>query len=261
MPKMENIRKNLVKECHDTKQVGHLGQQCMRTLLESAYYWPQIQDEVEAYVRTYLMCQQDKVEQQQPKGLLEPLPIAEHPWESISVDFFIGLPYSEGYDLIIVVVDRFSKYATFIVTPTNYTAEQTTRPFLKHVVKYWGLLKYINSDCDLCFTGKFWTNLFKLMGLELHFSTSFHPQTDGQTKRTNVLLELYLRCFVSTNQKNQAKLLNMAQFSYNLQRSEVTNKSQFELASGQQPLTPHTLAMGYTGRILGLSSSLRGGTS
>ena len=55
--------------------------------------------------------------------MLEPLPIAEHPWESISVDFFIGLPYSEGYDLIIVVVDRFSKYATFIVTPTNYTAE------------------------------------------------------------------------------------------------------------------------------------------
>ena len=86
------------------------------------------------------------------------------------------------------------------------------------------------------------------MGSELHFSTSFHPQTDGQTERVNALLELYLRHFVSANQKDWAKLLDIAQFSYNLQRSETTNKSPFELATGQQPLTPHTLMIGYTGR-------------
>ncbi|RVW38676.1 Transposon Tf2-8 polyprotein [Vitis vinifera] len=86
------------------------------------------------------------------------------------------------------------------------------------------------------------------MGSKLHFSTSFHPQTDGQTERVNTLLELYLRHFVSANQKDWAKLLDIAQFSYNLQRSEATNKSPFELATGQQPLTPHTLTIGYTGR-------------
>ncbi|KAL6347123.1 hypothetical protein AAG906_012704 [Vitis piasezkii] len=78
--------------------------------------------------------------------------------------------------------------------------------------------------------------LFKLMGSELHFSTSFHPQTDGQTERVNALLELYLRHFVSANQKDWAKLLDIAQFY------------PFELATGQQPLTPHTLTIGYTGR-------------
>ena len=82
--------------------------------------------------------------------------------------------------------------------------------------------------------------LFKLMGLELYFSRSFHPQTDGQTERVNALLELHLRYFVSANQKDWAKLLDVAQFSYNLQRGEATNKSPFELATGQQPLTPHT---------------------
>ena len=66
----------------------------------------------------------------------------------------------------------------------------------------------------------------------------------------NALLELYLRHFVNANQKDWAKLLDIAQFSYNLQRSEATNKSPFELAMRQQPLTPHTLVMGYTGRIL-----------
>ncbi|KAL6340630.1 hypothetical protein AAG906_010538 [Vitis piasezkii] len=72
--------------------------------------------------------------------------------------------------------------------------------------------------------------------------------TDGQIERVNALLELYLRHFVSANQKDWAKLLDIAQFSYNLQRSEATNKSPFELATGQQPLTPHTLTIGYTGR-------------
>nr|CAN67852.1 hypothetical protein VITISV_020215 [Vitis vinifera] len=190
----------------------------------------------------------DNVEQRQPRGLLEPLPIAKRPWDSVTMDFIIGLPKSEDSGSIIVVVDRFSKYATFIAAPTDCTAEETTRLFLKHVLKYWGLPKFIISDHDMRFTRKFWTELFKLMGSELHFSTSFHPQTDGQTERVNALLELYLRHFVSANQKDWAKLLDIAQFSYNLQRSEATNKSPFELATGQQPLTSHTLMISYTGR-------------
>ena len=114
---------NLIKECHDTKWARHPRQQSTRALLELAYYWPQIRDEVEAYVRTCLVFQQDKVEQRQPKGLLEPLPIAKHPWDSVTMDFIIELPKSEDNDSIIVVVDRFSKYATFIVAPTNCIIE------------------------------------------------------------------------------------------------------------------------------------------
>ena len=99
------------------------------------------------------------------------------------MDFIIGLTKSKDNDSIIVIVDRFSKYETFIAALTDCIAEEMTRLFLKHVVKYWGLLKYIISDHDPRFTRKFWTKLFKLMGSELHFSTSFHPQTDGQTER------------------------------------------------------------------------------
>ena len=201
------------------------------------------------------MCQQDKVEQRQPRGLLEPLPIAERPWDGFTMDFIIGLPKLEDNGSIIVVVDRFSKYATFIAAPIDCTAEETTRLFLKHVVKYWGLPKYIINDRDPRFIGKFWTELFKLMGLELHFSTSFHPQTDGQTERLNDLLKLYLRHFVSANQKDWVQLLDIAQFSYNLQMSEATNKSPFKLVIGQQPLTPHTLTIGYTGRSLAPSNA------
>ncbi|CAN6676628.1 unnamed protein product [Malus baccata var. baccata] len=94
---------------------------------------------------------------------------------------------------------------------------------------------------------RFWKELFKLLGSKLDFSTAFHPQTDGQTERVNALLETYLRHYVSANQRDWAKLLDVAQFSYNLQRSESTRKSPFELAIGQQPLTPNTVVTGYTG--------------
>ncbi|KAK3030029.1 hypothetical protein RJ639_038128 [Escallonia herrerae] len=161
-------------------------------------------------------------------------------------DFLAEFDY--GCGSIMVVVDRFSKYATFVASPADCTAEEAARLFLKNVVKYWGLPKVIVSDRDPRFTGKFWTELFKLLGSELHFSTSFHPQTDGQTERVNALLECYLRHFVSANQTDWVRLLDVAQFSYNLMRSEATNQSPFEIAIGQQPLTPLTLAGDYKGR-------------
>lgn len=84
------------------------------------------------------------------------------------------------------------------------------------------------------------------MGTELNFSTSMHPQTDGQTERMNALLELYLRYYVSANQWVWTKLLDVAQFSYNLLRSESIGRSLFEVLVGQQPNTPTSIATGYT---------------
>ncbi|KAI3462633.1 hypothetical protein Pfo_019296 [Paulownia fortunei] len=240
--KWGSLRKELIKECHDTKWAGHLGQRRTMTLLEATYFWPHMRDSVELYVKTCLVCQQDKVETKQPAGLLEPLPIPDRPWEFITMDFISALPKSEGFRSIMVVVDRFSKYGTFIPCSRDCTAEEAARAFFKNVVKYWGLPRNIVSDRDLRFTGRLWTELFKLLGSKLCFSTSFHPQTDGQTERVNSLLECYLRHFMSANQKDWAKLLDVAQFSYNLQRSEARGHSPFELATGQQPLTPHTIA-------------------
>ena len=98
------------------------------------------------------------------------------------MDFIIGLPKLEDNDSIIVIVDRFSKYMTFITTPTDCITEETKKLFLKHVVKYWGLPKYIISDRDPLFTRKFWTQLFKLMSWELHFSTTFTHRQMGRLR-------------------------------------------------------------------------------
>lgn len=245
VPKWGNLRKEIIKECHDSKWAGHPGMTRTLALLQNSYYWPQMRDDVDAYVRTCLVCQQDKVEQQRPAGLLEPLPIAGRPWESVSMDFISALPKSEGCGSIMVVVDRFSKYATFIPASKDCTA---ARLFLKHVVKLWGVPQSIVSDRDPRFTGRFWTELFKMLGTDLNFSTSFHPKSDGQTERFNGLLELYLRHYVSAHQRDWAKLLDVAQFAFNLQRSEATGKSPFEIVMGQQPMTPNAIASTYGGK-------------
>ena len=131
---------------------------------------------------------------------MEPLPTASKPWESVTMDFISALPKSEGCGSIMVVVDRYSKYATFIAAPTDCKADEVARLFVKHIIKLWGVLKGIVSDRDSCFIERFWTELFKMLGTDLKFSTSFHLQTDGQTERINSLLEMYLRHYVSAHQ-------------------------------------------------------------
>ncbi|CAN6566578.1 unnamed protein product [Malus baccata var. baccata] len=222
IPKWGSLRKEILKECHDSMWAGHPGTHRTLALVSDAYYWPQMRDDVDSYVKTCLVCQQDKVEQRQPGGLLEPLPTPSRPWECLTMNFITHLPKSDGCGSIFVVVDRFTKYATFIPAHVECTAEVAARLFLKHVVKYWGVPRSIVSDRDARFTGRFWKELFKLLGSRLDFSTAFHPQTDGQTERVNALLETYLRHY-------------------------STGKSPFELATGQQPLTPNTVVTGYTG--------------
>ncbi|KAL4341343.1 hypothetical protein GQ457_08G022080 [Hibiscus cannabinus] len=127
---------HLMKESHDSKWAGHPGIHRTTALLADQYFWPHMSRDVEAYVKTCLVCQQDKVEAGKPMGLLQPLPIPERPWESISMDFIIGLPKVDDFSSIMVVVDMFSKYATFIPASKVCPAEEAARLFLKHVVKY-----------------------------------------------------------------------------------------------------------------------------
>ena len=94
-----------------------------------------MRDDIEAYVRTCLVCQQDKVDHQLPAGLLETLPLETRPWESVSMDFITSLPKSEGCGSIMVVVDRYSKYATFIAPPIDCKVVEAARLFVKHIVK------------------------------------------------------------------------------------------------------------------------------
>ncbi|KAL0462645.1 UNVERIFIED_CONTAM: Transposon Tf2-11 polyprotein [Sesamum latifolium] len=131
------------------------GEERTYALVQRAYYWPQMRDDIKTYVHTCLICQQDKEDHQKKAGLLQPLPLPTRPWESVSMDYISGLPKVGDLGSIIVVVDRLSKYATFITVPKHVTAQGTAHLFFKHIVRYWGLPKDIVSDRDSRFTGVF----------------------------------------------------------------------------------------------------------
>jgi hypothetical protein len=114
-----------------------------------------------------------------PAGLLQPLPIPEQKWESISMDFITGLPRVQGRDCIFVVVDRLTKFAHFFAIPTNYKAIQVAELLFREVFRLHSLPRQIVSDRDGRFINAFWQELFRLTGTELATSTSYHPQTDG----------------------------------------------------------------------------------
>jgi len=192
VPAVNKLKLELLKECHDVPTAGHLGQEKTLELLSRNYYWPQMGAFVNEYVRTCDTCARNKSSRHAPYGPLQPLLIPPGPWKSISMDFVVELPPSEGLDAIYVCVDRLTKMAHFIPTKTTITAEGTVRLFYQHVWKHHGLPADIVSDRGPQFVTKFTHQLLERLGVQGNRSTAFHPQSDGQMERVNQTLEQYL---------------------------------------------------------------------
>ncbi|KAL0449358.1 UNVERIFIED_CONTAM: hypothetical protein Slati_1492200 [Sesamum latifolium] len=183
-----DLRKSLISKCHVTLWAGHQGEECTYALVQRAYYWPQMWDDVEMYVRTCLICQQDKADHQKKADLLQPLPIPKDP-------------------------GRVSPWTTFLdcLSPETHYCGRDGSSLLQAHCQILGPAKDIVSDRDSRFTVIFWIELFKILGFKLSMSSSYHPQSDGQTERFNSMLEEYLRHFVRGTQKDWVKLLDVAQ--------------------------------------------------
>lgn len=181
------------------------------------------------------VCQRQKYLAIAPGGLLQPLNIPEKIWEEISMDFITGLPKSKGFDAIFVVVDRLSKYSHFIPLKHPYTARMVAEIFVKEIVRLHGVPTSIVSDRDPIFISNFWKKLFKMQGTQLKMSTTYHPQTDGQTEVVNRCLETFLRCFIADQPKSWPQWIPWAEFWYNTTYHSSTGSTPFELVYGRAP--------------------------
>jgi len=139
-----------------------------------------------------------------PHGMLAPNRILKHPWQCISVDLITELPTSRGYNAILVVVDQFTKMICLIPTYTSLSSEGVARLFRDHVWKDFGVPENIIYDRGSVFVSRFMEALNHLLGIQANPSTSYHPQTDGQTERINQEVEQYLRVFVNYRQDDWA---------------------------------------------------------
>jgi hypothetical protein len=180
-----------------------------------------------------------KVEHQRPAGLLQPLKIPEWKSKEIGMDFIVGLPRNQaGYDSIWVIVDHLTKVAHFIPVKTTYLGAKLVELSMPRIVCLHGVPKKIVSDRGSQFTSKFWEKLHECMDTKPNFSSAYHPQTDGQTERTNQILEDMLRAYALKYRKSWDKSLPYIEFSYNNSYQASIEMALFEALYGWRCRTP-----------------------
>jgi hypothetical protein len=194
-----------------------------------------MKQDVHKFVAECDVCQCNKGETVKSPGTLQPLSIPPAIWQDISMDFIVGLPKSGNKSIIMVVVDRLSKYAHFYALQHPFTASTMAQIFMDQVFKLHGMPHSIVYDRDPNFTKFFWQELFKLQGTQLHLNTTYHPQTNGQTEVVNKCLETYLRCFASERKNQWAQWLPLVEWWYNTSYHTSTCMTPFEVVYGQNP--------------------------
>ena len=225
----------IIQARHDGPAAGHLGRSKTFELVSRDFYWKGMRKDVYDFVDGCDTCQRNKSPRHKPFGLLQPLPIPTRPWSSISMDFIVKLPLSQGFGSILVIVCRLTKQAHFIACRESTNSSQLADIFINQVFRYHGLPDDIISDRGPQFRSNFWQALLKKLNIDSKLSTAYHPQTDGQTERVNQSLEQYLRCFVCYAQNDWASYLAFAEFALNNSESSSTKQSPFFANYGFHP--------------------------
>ena len=235
IPPVDSLRVMLLKQYHDDPLAGHFGAKKTCELLSRNYYFPGMSAYVNSYVTTCDTCARAKPPRHRRHGELAPLPVPSGPWKGITCDFIVDLPMSNGFDSLLVFVDRFTKMSHLVPCLKTATAHDFAKMFLDHVVRLHGIPESLVSDRGSIFTSKFWKSLSRMMGTRQRLSTSFHPQTDGQTERMNQIVEQYLRIYCNYQQDNWFDFLSIAEFAYNNAHQTSIDCSPFYANYGYHP--------------------------
>ena len=231
VPTNSALREEILKACHDDPLAGHFGSERTLQLLRRHWFWPHMEAQVREYIASCDVCQRTKTKRHRPFGELQSLPVPERPWQEISMDFITDLPpskrYEDTFNAILVVIDRFTKYARYIPCRKTINAEALASILIDGIFRDFGLPDGIVSDRGSVFTSGYWSNVCFTLKIKRKLSTAFHPQTDGQTERQNQTLEHYLRVYSAYQQDNWASLLGNAEFAYNNSVHSSTGQSPF----------------------------------
>ncbi|MBW0577936.1 hypothetical protein O181_117651 [Austropuccinia psidii MF-1] len=235
IPSNEELQLNTLQKRHDSPLAGHPGQEKTLKLIKRDFYWAGMNQFIKEHVSSCQQCPRNKNIHHKKFGLLKPLSILSGPWNSLSMDFITQLPFSNNFDSILVVVDRFSKMAIFISTYGTITTLHLAQIFISHVFSKHGLPVSIVSGRGSLFVSSFWTQLCQQLKISRDLSTAFHSETGGQTERVSQILEQYFWIYVSYHQDDWYTWLPLAEFAYNNAEHSSTKQSPFFTIYGRNP--------------------------
>ena len=235
IPPNVQMQTEIIQKHHDSIIAGHPGQFKTQELITCNYWWPGMQRHICSYIDGCERCQRTKTHHELPRNPLHPNRIPTQPWTHVSSDLITCLPESDGYNAILVIVDRFSKMLILIAIRDTLTTPQMAEEFQDHVWKCLGMPKQIISDRGTQYVAQFTKDLHRLTKTTTNISTAFHPQTDRQTERLDQEIEQYLRLFINHRQTDWKQWLSCTEFAYNNKVQVSTGYSSFYINQGKHP--------------------------
>jgi len=242
VPDVGTLREEIIRAMHAPISEGHMGRDKTIAKIRRTFFWPSLPAQVKQFIKCCHQCQVNKSSNQKPGGLLHPVELPSGFWECVTTDLITKLPPTKkGHDAIAVFVCKLSKMVIAEPCQSDINAEEYAELFLKTVYRHHGLPRKLLSDRDARFTGKFLKAVASALDIRQAFSTAFHPETDGQTERTNRTLEEVLRHYTSPYQDDWDEHLYLAEFAINSAHNFTTGQSPFFAIYGRHPESAITL--------------------
>jgi transposase InsO family protein len=226
-------RAHVLKQAHDSPWSGHLGRRKTWERIKAHFYWPQVGNDVTAYVRSCLTCQKLSRKAKKDRAPLQNIPLVSEPFTELSLDFIgpIFPPSSSGKRFVLVVTDNATRWPE-AVAMTSQRADKVADELMAMFSRL-GVPRIIRSDRGSNFTSQLVTELEKRMGCAPRFTTPFHPMANGQCERFNQTLKSMLKSFMTDEPKRWCKLLPYLLFAYREVPNQTTKFSPFELVYGR----------------------------
>jgi hypothetical protein len=239
VPEDEELRTLLISEFYDSKYAGHVGMSRTRVAVGRMFWWKSLAGDVIKFVSTCVACQRNKARRHKPYGLLQPFPVLEKPWHTVTFDFIVKLPKSSwGNNSICVFVDKLTKLVHFVACKGKVSAKEFAELYVDHVFCLHGLSREFITDCDPRFTSAFWQEVTVLLGTKTAIHLLFSIRKLMAKRKESIRLETYLRHFVSVGLNDWDTLLSRAEFAHNAAVNETIRTAPFKLTDGYHPHTP-----------------------
>lgn len=233
------VQSDILREAHESPyESAHASAEKVWLILNSKFYWSRMKKDIMSFCASCDICQKTKHSNFKRYGFLKPHAIPQNPYQSVSLDLIVNLPWSEEFNAILVIVDRLTKHAQFIPTTTGLNTEGFATLFIKHVACKFGLPSNIICDRDSRWTSEFWRHVARKLHTGLLISLAHHPQHDGQTEIVNKQLETMLRAYVAEDKKSWALWVPLLEHAYNRRVHASTGSSPYLLLLGYEPRSP-----------------------